>query len=687
LLLRTGSDSLKAPITQVAPLATSRLTAAIAVTVLTGWIAQIDLLKNFAPGMIAMNPFTAGGLLAASVALFLRQPIDAPKERKIIGQLLAGAIIAMGGLNLILSRHDVAAPGWLMMSPLADGSLIEVNGARISLSFVLIGASLLALNWKTARGFRPAEVACAVTVVIAILSLVAYSHYLIGFYTTRSYTPASLLTSISFFLLATGILLARADRGTLAIIVSETAAGMLARRLIPLAILLPILIGALRQTAERAGLYDPTFGAAHSATTFMVLFFAAIWWTTRMLFRIDTNRMLAEGARQQQEEQVRQLNIEKIAAERASQAKDDFLAVLSHELRTPLTPALAAASYLAEHEDLSPQLREEVTAIRTSVQLEARLIDDLLDLTRITRGKIELHLEIVDVHGLLRNSLEIARDNILEKQLDLVVDFGAERHHVWADAVRLQQVFWNLINNAVKFSKKNGRITIRTANDHGRFVFQITDTGVGIEPEQLDRIFRAFEQGERSISRRFGGLGLGLTISKRLLELQGGTITVHSEGLNRGASFKLSLASVESPKAASAARSITEEGPAKSLQLLVVEDHPQTLRVLAALLRKQGHKVLTAECVQAAIKLLEAERFDGLISDIGLPDGNGCDIMRAAKRQQTLVGIALSGFGMEEDVRRSIDAGFDHHLTKPIDFQELQKFVGTMAMRTNHSAS
>ena len=686
MLLRTDSDSLKAPITQVAPLATSRLTAAIAVTVLTGWIAQIDLLKNFAPGMIAMNPFTAGGLLAASVALFLRQPVDAPKMRTVIGQLLAGAIIVIGGLNL-LYHHDVAAPRWLMMAPLADGSLVEVNGVRISLSFVLIGASLLSLNWKMARGFRPAEVACAVTAVIAILSLVAYSHYLTGLYTTRTYTPASLLTSVSFFLLATGILLARADRGTLAIVVSETAAGMLARRLIPLAILLPILIGALRQTAERAGLYDPTFGAAHSATTFMVLFFAATWWTTRMLFRIDTNRMLAEGARQKQEEQVRQLNIEKIAAERASKAKDDFLAVLSHELRTPLTPALAAASYLAEHEDLSPQFREEVTAIRASVQLEARLIDDLLDLTRITRGKIELHLEVVDVHGLLRNSLEIARDNILEKQLDLVVDFGAERHHVWADVVRLQQVFWNLINNAVKFTKKNGRITIRTTNEQGRFVFKITDTGVGIEPEQLDRIFRAFEQGERSISRKFGGLGLGLTISKRLLELQGGTITVHSEGLNRGASFKLTLASVESPKTASVSRPITDEGPTKSLQLLVVEDHPQTLRVLAALLRKQGHKVLTAECVQAAIKLLEAERFDGLISDIGLPDGNGCDIMRAAKQRQSLVGIALSGFGMEEDVRRSIDAGFDHHLTKPIDFQELQKFVGTMAVRTNHSTS
>src|SRR5207249_2398560 len=293
----------------------------------------------------------------------------------------------------------------------------------------------------------------------------------------------------------------------------------------------------------------------------MVLFFAAIWWTTRMLFRIDTNRMLAEGARQKQEEQVRQLNIEKTAAEQTNKAKVDSLAVLSHELRTPLTPALAAASYLAEHEDLSPLLREEVTAIRTSVQLEARLIDDLLDLTRITRGKIELHLEVVDAHGLLRNSLEIARDNILQKQLDLIVDFDADRHHVWADAVRLQQVFWNLLNNAVKFTRKNGRITIRTANEDGRFAFQITDTGVGIEREQLNRIFQAFEQGERAISRKFGGLGLGLTISKRLLELQGGTISVHSEGLNRGATFKLTFATVESPKVPSVSHSVGDEGP------------------------------------------------------------------------------------------------------------------------------
>src|SRR5205085_2220873 len=176
----------------------------------------------------------------------------------------------------------------------------------------------------------------------------------------------------------------------------------------------------------------------------------------------------------------------------------------------------------------------------------------------------------------------------------------------------------------------------------------------------------------------------GLTISKRLLELQGGTISVHSEGLNRGASFKLSLATVESPRIATVSDSSIDQGSGRSLHLLVVDDHPQTLRVLAALLRKQGHSVLTAECVKGAIKLLDDEHFDGLISDIGLPDGNGCEVMRAAKARQALVGIALSGFGMEEDVRRSMDAGFDHHLTKPIDFQVLEKFLGAMGTRAGN---
>ncbi|HEV2839942.1 MAG TPA: PAS domain S-box protein [Chthoniobacterales bacterium] len=373
------------------------------------------------------------------------------------------------------------------------------------------------------------------------------------------------------------------------------------------------------------------------------------------------------------------LQVAKIAAERANQAKDDFLAVLSHELRTPLTPALAAASYLAEHEELPPHLREEVTAIRRNVQFEARLIDDLLDLTRITRGKLELHPETVDAHRLLQNALTIVHEDVVRKELDVVTDLGAPDHHISADPIRIQQVFWNLLNNAVKFTPQGGRVTIRTSNDAGRFVFEITDTGIGIESEHQSRIFHAFEQGEVSIIRQFGGLGLGLTISQTLLQLHGGTISVQSDGKNRGASFKVTLDALHEPLVAPPQVTNGDFAIARGLRLLLVDDHADTRRILSRLLGKCGHEVSTADSGQSALKLMETERFDALISDIGLPDSSGYELVREAKRRQPVQGIALSGFGMEEDVRRSLEAGFDYHLTKPVEFQDLKSLLQKIA--------
>lgn len=373
------------------------------------------------------------------------------------------------------------------------------------------------------------------------------------------------------------------------------------------------------------------------------------------------------------------LRAAKTAAERANQAKDDFLAVLSHELRTPLTPALAAASYLAEHEELPPQLREEVTAIRRNVQFEARLIDDLLDLTRITRGKLELHPEAVDAHRLLKNALTIVHEDVVQKELDVVTELGAQEHYISADPIRIQQVFWNLLNNAVKFTPHEGRITIRTSNEGGRFVFEIIDTGIGIEPEHQGRIFHAFEQGEVSIIRQFGGLGLGLTISQTLLKLHGGAISVQSDGKGRGASFKVTLDVLREPIMAPAKASNGDFSIARSLRLLLVDDHADTRHILSRLLGKCGHQVSTADSGQSALKLMETESFDALISDIGLPDSSGYELVREVKRRQPMQGIALSGFGMEEDVRRSLEAGFDYHLTKPVEFQELRGLLQKIA--------
>lgn len=373
------------------------------------------------------------------------------------------------------------------------------------------------------------------------------------------------------------------------------------------------------------------------------------------------------------------LQAAKVAAEHANQAKDDFLASLSHELRTPLMPAMIAASYLSEHKDLAPELREEVKGILRNVQLEAQLINDLLDVTRITRGKIEVHYEVVDVHRLVENAQQIVKSDITPKGIDFSIKLDAANYHIWADPVRLQQVFWNLMNNAVKFTPQNGRITVSSYNKGKQFVFEISDTGIGIEPDRQARIFEPFHQGERSITRRFGGLGLGLTISKTLLDLHGGTITVESAGRNQGTTFRVFLDLLPEPVAARPDGTNRTVTPGKKLRLLLVDDHADTRGVLSRLLVKSGHDVMTADSVRKALEILDSGRFDALISDIGLPEASGYELIRQAKQRQPLAGIALSGLGMDEDVQRSLEAGFDYHLTKPINFQDLQSLLGKIS--------
>ncbi|HEX8371799.1 MAG TPA: PAS domain S-box protein [Chthoniobacterales bacterium] len=370
----------------------------------------------------------------------------------------------------------------------------------------------------------------------------------------------------------------------------------------------------------------------------------------------------------------------RIAAENASLAKDNFLAILSHELRTPLTPVLAAASFVEENARVlsRAEILEEISVIRRNVLLEARLIDDLLDLTRIARGKIDLRFEAVDIHAALTNAIDVCEEALEEKKLIVSTQLDASKHWVWADATRIRQVFWNLLNNAVKFSTKGGRILVTTADAANDWIaVEVADNGLGIEKEHAERIFDAFEQGERTVTRRFGGLGLGLAIARNIISLHRGNISVESEGTGKGATFRVALPAVEplaNPPKLAAEPSFSQALP--PLRILLVDDHADTRVLLARLLGRLGHEVKSGANVAEAVHLLETQEFDVLISDIGLPDGTGHDVMRAAKKQhKELRGIAVSGFGMEEDVRKSEDAGFRFHLNKPVDFSRLKELL------------
>ena len=385
--------------------------------------------------------------------------------------------------------------------------------------------------------------------------------------------------------------------------------------------------------------------------------------------------------------ELQKTNLELEEKARSNQAKDQFLAMLSHELRTPLTPVLASALALESEPELPKDIHESLQMIRRNVELEARLIDDLLDLTRIDRGKVQLNFEVVDAHTLLQNALEICQAEIDRKHLARSLNLGASKVHMRADSARLQQIFWNLINNAVKFTQRNGRIKISTSNDSsGQLRVEIADTGLGIEPEALPKIFDAFEQGGRT---QLGGLGLGLAISKTLVEAHKGTITAQSAGRNKGATFTLLFPTCEKAEAqiAPAVSPILPER--QPMRILLVEDHEDTNRSLTNLLRRRGYHVQSALNFQSALDLGANEEFDVLISDLALPDGSGIDLIQKLS-SKPLVRIALTGFGMEDDIRKSYEAGFQHHLVKPIDLNKLDSLIqegaATLATVSFHSS-
>jgi len=370
----------------------------------------------------------------------------------------------------------------------------------------------------------------------------------------------------------------------------------------------------------------------------------------------------------------REFEAEKIAAEKASKAKDDFLAALSHELRTPLTPALAAANYLASNASKVPaEFAEDLEIIKRNVRLQARLIDDLLDLTRITRGKLQLHLEPVDANAVVRDAIEIANSAILSKKLSVSTELGAEKHHIRGDSIRLQQIFWNLINNAVKFTPSGGQVAVRTYNDDaGHFRFEITDNGIGIERERLASIFTPFEQADPSVSRQFGGLGLGLAISKHLIDLHHGRIEAESRGRSFGTTFKITLDTLPEGAAETSADSASSKHVPKQLRILLVEDHRDTRHAMSRLLTPFGHQTSVADSTRRALEMMASQRFDLVLCDIGLPDGSGYDVISRAKAKGPIKAVAITGFGTDEDIRRSKEAGFDFHLIKPVDFHELR---------------
>lgn len=390
------------------------------------------------------------------------------------------------------------------------------------------------------------------------------------------------------------------------------------------------------------------------------------------------------GARTKAENEMA---LERDKAIAAVRARDDFLAALSHELRTPLNPVLLVAEEEAADEANPAGIREAFTTIAKNVKLEARLIDDLLDLTRIAHGKLKLHLEPVDLHAVLRDACETTRADFADKNITLLLNLAPSDPWVEGDPVRLQQVFWNVLRNAAKFTPPAGTVTVETVFlATGIFRVSVTDTGIGMTAEEVARVFEMFTQGDHVVDRgqhRFGGLGLGLAISRVLTELHSGTLRAESAGCGLGSRFYIELPARPTGDAGqpipSPTRTATQPTLACLRRILLVEDHEQSRVAIAHLLVRRHYDVVQVGTVAEAQMAAESGQFDLVISDVGLPDGSGHDLMTELHTAYGLVGIAMTGYGKEEDVARSLRAGFATHLTKPVSIQALQDALDFVA--------
>lgn len=380
-------------------------------------------------------------------------------------------------------------------------------------------------------------------------------------------------------------------------------------------------------------------------------------------------------------EAERNLLQSKKEVEEASKAKDKFLAMLSHELRTPLTPVLATLSAWEAKRQLPAELEPDLKLIRRNVELESKLIDNLLDITRIEHGKLFLKMETVDVHTMIHAVVSLFKPECNLNGVELSFFNPSVHPFVSADPARLQQILWNIIGNAVKFSSRGDRILIGTSTpSSGEAQIIVSDTGAGMSQATLDGLFERFHQGSDALDTKTGGLGLGLYIARALAEVHRGSLQAASGGPGKGSTFTLTLPTVAA--SGHTAPSIAPEtAPVFSKHILLLEDHADTAQVLSQVMRGMGHSVETCDTVAGALKMIELQKFDLILSDLGLPDASGIDFIRKVRETLQIPAVALTGYGMSEDIKKCLAAGFDDHLTKPIDFQRLQKTLQAVTRR------
>ncbi|MFL6208741.1 MAG: ATP-binding protein [Pyrinomonadaceae bacterium] len=791
--------------------------------VLTGWLFDIHRLKSVY-GDITMKANAALALLLAGASLWTLGVAEQSAFARRAGQMCA-AVIALTGL-LTLSEHVF---GWnlgldqlLFTEP--AGALATTSPGRMgpfaSVCFTLAGIALLLLHGR--RNVSLAQLLAVVISSLALLPIIGYAYKTEALYGVARYTGIALHTAVSLFVLGLGLLSARVGQGLTAVIGSNRAGGLMARRLLLAVVCVPFLLGWVRLLAQRAGYFDLGFGAALLVLFIIILFTAIIWQSAAKLNHTEQQQLAAEAAIHEKEEGLRQhaalielsyepifiwdlaqgtvewnkgceqlygytraeavgqvshqllktefpvsLNAQlemlrrdgywsgelrhttrdgrevmvesrqqliesqgqrlvletnrditerkraeqereqrlsreqalRVEAEMANRLKDEFLATVSHELRTPLTAILGWATMLRTGQLDEPTFKRALATIERNGRAQAQLIEDLLDVSRIISGKLRLEVEPTDLISVIKAAIDSVRPAADAKEIQMQLVLNPAASQIRGDAIRLQQVVWNLLANAVKFTAQGGRVQVRLERTDAQAQLTVSDTGEGISPDFLPSVFDRFQQADGTTTRKHGGLGLGLAIVRHLVEMHGGSVAAASDGLGRGTSFtvRLPLAAaratgsappVQAAGAAPAERPLeADRANLSDLRILVVDDEPDTRDMLGSVLAQYGAEVLTAASAREALDALPSWQPDVLVCDIGMPEEDGYSLIEKIRRLEPAQGaatpaIALTGYVRVEERVRALAAGYQMFVPKPVEADELAAIIAHLVGRT-----